>query len=116
MCEACWDEYGEPNIVNEKTQAALMLVMQVYDAIGGGAGGNLHIVLDDWNIEDDSIYYCLSQCEVVEHSFGGGFDTTPTLLERACGGAFLDMTLQERASVLAKFGRMFGTDGEQETT
>ena len=103
MCEACWDEYGEPNIVNEKTQAALMLVMQVYDAVGGGAGGNLHIVLDDWNIEDDSIYYCLS-------GYGErSFDDIPTIIERACGGAFLDMTIQERASVLAKFDRMFDT-------
>lgn len=110
MCEMCWGEYGKPDIVNEKTETALALVHQVYEAIGGGAGGNLHIVLDDWNLEDEHIYSCLSGCGEVESYFGGQkFDTTPTIIERACGGAFLDMTLRERASTLAKFDGMIFT-------
>ncbi len=58
MCDGCWDEYGKPDIVNEKTEAALALVRQVYAAPRGGAGGRLHIVLDDWNLEDEHIYWC----------------------------------------------------------
>ncbi len=109
MCEVCYDEYGKPNIVNEKTEAALALVRQVYEAPQGGAGGNLHIVLDDWNIEDSSIYYCIESYGEVESYFGGNYDMTPTIIERACAGAFLDMTLRERASTLAKFdGMMLG--------
>ncbi len=109
MCEMCWNEYGEPNIVNEKTEAALALVRAVYEAPQGGSGGNLHIVLDDWNIEDDSIYFCLGEDGEMESYFGGTYDMTPTIIERACAGAFLDMTLRERASTLAKFdGMMLG--------
>ena len=107
MCEECWDEYGRPDIVNEKTEHALALVRQVYDAPLGGAGGRLHIVLDDWNLEDEHIYWCLSQVGEITAWQGKKFDVTPSIIERACGGAFLDMTLQERASTLEKFdGRL----------
>lgn len=102
MCEGCWEGYGSPNIVNEKTEAALVLVRQVYEAIGGSAGGHLHIVLDDWNLETGSIEWCLEQSGK-RQGWGTKYDATPTTIERACGEALLDMTLAERASCLAKF-------------
>ena len=108
MCECCWDEYGKPSIVNEKTEAALALVRQVYDAAGGGAGGNLHIVLDDWNIENSSIEYC-QQGHSNPNWNGPPMRWELTEVEAHCATAFLDMTLKERASTLAKFDGMFGT-------
>ncbi len=102
MCSGCWDGYGQPTIVNEKTEAALALVRQVYDAPGGNVGGNLHIVLDDWNLETGSIEWCLEQSGARRVGYNK-YDATPTTIERACGEAFLDMTMDERASCLAKF-------------
>lgn len=110
MCESCWEEYGKPDIVNEKTEAAAVLVQQVYDAIGGGMGGSLHIVLDDWNLEDDSINWCLTQFDECKVSFEDKtFNVGLTDLEQACAAAFLGMSMEERASTLAKFDGMFGT-------
>lgn len=107
MCEVCWESYGSPTIVNEKTEAALALVRQVYDAPRGGAGGHLHIVLDDWNIENNSIEYC--QQGHSDPSWNGPPMCWPlTEVEAQCATAFLDMTLEERASTLAKFDDMIG--------
>ena len=108
MCEACWAEYGRPTIVNEKTEAALALVRQVYDALMGGAGGNLHIVLDDWNIENSSIEYCQrGHSDPAWH--GPPMRWKLTDVEVQCAVAFLGMTMDERASTLAKYDGMIGT-------
>ena len=102
MCEACWAEYGRPTIVNGKTEAALALVRQVYDAPMGGAGGHLHIVLDDWNIENSSIEYCQGgRSDPSWH--GPPMAWTLTDVEAQCAAAFLGMTMAERASTLAKY-------------
>jgi len=34
------------------------LIQQIYQQPGGAVGGNLHIVLDDYNVDDDSILWC----------------------------------------------------------
>ena len=36
----------------------------LYKISGCGAGGLLHILLDDDNIDDDSIIYCLKECMI----------------------------------------------------
>ncbi len=107
MCEDCWNGYGRPNIVNEKTEAALVLVRQVYDAPCGGAGGNLHIVLDDWNLEKHSIEWCQGG-RSDPHWQGPPMRWTLTDVEARCATAFLDMTLEERAATLAQFDGMVG--------
>ena len=38
------------------------LIREYYEIPGNGAGGNLHIVLDDGNIESGHIEFCKSQC------------------------------------------------------
>ena len=38
------------------------LVKAYRDTPGNSVGGNLHIVLDDGNIHDDHIQFCLDQC------------------------------------------------------
>ncbi len=113
MCEHCWISYDRPDIVNEKTEAAVALVRQVYDAIGGGAGGNLHIVIDDWNLLDHSIEWCQGgRSDPNWH--GPPMRWTLTDVEAQCAAAFLGMTLQERVSTLAQFDGMMGHKGNKE--
>jgi len=40
----------------------LPLVNKYYSRIGNGSGGNLHIVLDDGNVEDHHVLFCKKQC------------------------------------------------------
>lgn len=40
----------------------MSLVKAYYAKPGNSVGGNLHIVLDDGNIKDDHIRFCLEQC------------------------------------------------------
>ena len=92
MCIGCYEEYGAPKIVSDKTLAAADLVRVVYEH--SVVGGNLHVQLDDWNIED----------EFWEEFHPNGFDgeTEEQLsAERRCFDAFKAMSLEERASALA---------------
>ena len=92
MCYACWDELGKPAILNAKTRALPSLIKAVYAEPTGGSGGLLHIVLDDWNIENDSIAYCADEAN---HS------RLMTAAESACIDHMFDMTIEERASGMA---------------
>lgn len=40
----------------------ILLIKKYYSREGNGAGGNLHIILDDGNMEDDWINYCKQEC------------------------------------------------------
>lgn len=60
MCETCWSERGSHKIVSEKTTKAAELIQAIYDSEDGGAGGYAHIVVDDWNLEDESIDFSLN--------------------------------------------------------
>ena len=56
MCYGCWKEYGSPMIRNEPVMECSRLIAGVYEL--AAAGGNLHIVIDDWNLEDGSLEFC----------------------------------------------------------
>ena len=57
MCFGCYEEFGKPTIINNRTERAAFLIEKVYEY--SLVGGNCHIVTDDWNIDDDSIFWCL---------------------------------------------------------
>ena len=115
MCYGCWEEGGTPQIDNEKVRAAVALVEAVYDH--SCVGGNLHIVLDDWNIEDHSLEFCSycidhggvmppDQCNEVHESYQAEKRAHPDppeqlAVERVCCDAFMAMTEDERLSALA---------------
>lgn len=86
MCQGCYADYGSPAIISEATQAAAKLVEAVYDE--DMMGGRLHVVLDDFNIED-------------EHLEGLYDASNATKAERECYEAFKALTVDERASALA---------------
>lgn len=106
MCQGCWKELGSPKIVNEKTISAQPLIDAVYEH--HAAGGSLHIVLDDWNLGDSMVSHCRS---ITENPPDYMKDDNPSAerkaAELACCSALENMTVEERASALAFYDRMF---------
>lgn len=89
MCRACWIEDGAPRIDNERVRAAVPLIAAVYDAPGGIVGGQLHVIVDDYNVSDEVM---ASQTRT-----GADFNSA----ELACYAHLLTMTPDERLSALA---------------
>lgn len=87
MCRHCWSDYGAPDNDSEEVRAAVSLISAVFDE--HLAGGALHIVIDDWNLEDDSLDWCQSK------------KLTPA--EKACLKALRSLSVADRASALARF-------------
>lgn len=82
MCYLCWkDRYKGARIINDKTQAASILIKKVFEV-----GGNLHLIIDDWNLEDS-----LFESEKKELTDN----------EAACFKLLSEMSVAERASALA---------------
>lgn len=102
----CWKRAGSPTVVNGKVLKAIDLIGDVYEH--HGAGGALHVLIDDFNF--DSIEFC-------EAWIDNRGRENPTLrwlpadepsveqvkAERACVAALKDMTLDERASAIARY-------------
>lgn len=90
MCQSCYDDYiaefGPPQ-ATPAAVAAAETVKAVYAEPGGGAGGALHIVIDDLNLEDHSLARC------GEH--------LKTDAERACHAALTALTIPERVAAMA---------------
>jgi len=66
-----------PNHVNQERQFFFKMMPRVYDFIYfytqfwfGGTGGFLHIVLDDGNVDDESVWYCQEQASLQNDTFG----------------------------------------------
>jgi hypothetical protein len=97
MCMECWEKKGSPSIVNEKTKAAAELIAEVYNH--HNSGGYLHIVVDDWNIDYDSIAWCQNY---IKHPVSY-HERTPEQIEAelACVNALLELTEDEVGSALA---------------
>lgn len=113
MCLGCYAERGFPKIISEKTIRAAALAARVYEF--SGVGGNLHIVLDDWNLEDSNIEFCSKQISdggYYDPKWGGERDSVEQLAaERECCDAFTGLTLDERAAALALFDKFLLPDG-----
>jgi hypothetical protein len=97
MCYGCYEEMGSPKIVNDATTLAARLIDRVYDF--SGAGGNAHVVLDDWNLEDNDIRWCLTEGLAMGAAFGDSKEQMNE--ERACLEALLALSKDERASAMA---------------
>jgi hypothetical protein len=116
MCYGCWEEAGKPVIDTPAVRAAAAAVEEVYQH--NCMGGNLHIVLDDWNIEDGNLEFC-NQCINGAGVMPLEGSTFPAHLryndqkranpdppeqlaaERKCHDLFAALTIDERASALA---------------
>jgi len=97
MCIGCYEKFGSPRIVNDKTIAAAELVSSVYEK--ASTGGKGHIVFDDWNLNDDDVKWSLDNLNELDGEYELGKDQLE--LEKKCLEVFLELTVQERASALA---------------
>ena len=97
MCYGCWQDYGQPTVWNAKVRAIQPLIAAVHRYNFGG--GNLHIVVDDFNMEDGNLEFCQRELDK-----GGDGDSPEQLAaEQACLTAFKSMALEERAAALGLY-------------
>ncbi len=92
MCLNCYQEYGSPVDKSPAVMEAVGLIERVYKH--SAIGGNLHIQLDDWNLEDEHF-------EAYEK-----YGETPAQqenAERLCFSVLARLTLSERASAMALY-------------
>lgn len=95
MCEDCFEEYGRP-MPDAAALAAVPLIAEVFDE--DVCGGNLHIMIEDWNIDDEHIAMCRTGV------------ATPA--EAACLEAFEKLTESQRAAALGAFYEFDSEDRE----
>jgi hypothetical protein len=98
MCYGCYEEAGKPTIVTDAIRQCAALIKRLYAMPSGCAGGNCHIVTDDWNLEDHSIKFCSGQVDA-----GGWVDRTDPeqlKIERQILDLMAPMSEAERASAL----------------
>ncbi len=102
MCINCFEEENYPVIINEKVIVASVLVSRIYDINAGGVGGYAHIVVDDWNIEDHSIDFCIKCCEEDPNNELFDQENNPELKEACLSFLyyFKTLSLEERNSSL----------------
>ena len=53
MCINCWEHQGSPQVDNPKVREAARRIGELYQQEQCGAGGCLHVQVDDFNLEDD---------------------------------------------------------------
>jgi hypothetical protein len=82
MCYGCWEEQGSPKIDTPEIRALAELSLGV-DPFGG-----FHIAVEDWNLEDDDLTFCIDYETSVPH-------------EVEWGRRMLALRVDERFSVLA---------------
>lgn len=98
MCIDCYRNYGSPKVFNENVTQAVWLIKELYGCEMGGAGGYAHIVVDDWNLEDSNVDFCLSSAK------GNSDPDYPTETKEAaikCLEFMQTLSVEERASALA---------------
>lgn len=98
MCENCWREHGSPQLDGPQIRKAVSLIKAVYSY--HPTGGALHIVLDDWNLEDKDIAF--AKRYVADYAKRGQREA-----ELACFEHFCELSIAERASALAMYNGFF---------
>lgn len=106
MCCGCWEKEGSPKIDNARVRDALEAVEAVYEH--SCAGGNLHILLDDNNIDDEHFEFLRGA--IRENIYGGS--EWQLEAESRCLDLMERLTMEERASVLGLHDGCWG-QGEE---
>lgn len=82
MCYGCWIDEGKPSNVTPSVLKAAPMIQEADEF------GAMHIVVSDWNLEDDNVRFCLAEARL-----------TPE--ERILGSLLLDMPYIERVTAMA---------------
>lgn len=82
MCEGCWIDAGSPQIDNDLVRKLAKGSLEI------NPYGAFHIVVDDWNLEDGNIQFCMADDDCTES-------------ERLWATEMLTATEDERYSALA---------------
>lgn len=93
MCRGCWEESldvheGAAPVTTQVIDAA-DAIRALYEVHGHDNGGALHVAVDDWNLDDESVLWCGQD--------NGPLDDT----ERACWESLMALSEHERATALA---------------
>ena len=83
-----------------KTEA-LQLIKELYNTIDGGVGGYGHIVLDDGNIENGHIEWCIKEAK--ENKYKNDLSEETRLASIKALECFLKLTENEREEVYDRF-------------
>ncbi len=94
MCIGCWEEMGSPSILNDRTRYCAAILRACSD------GGNLHIIVADFNLNDDDIDFCDKEVAKAEHSTAVE-EILKAAIERTALKLLKPMTIEERASAMA---------------
>ena len=94
MCENCYIDYGSPQIDNERVRVAAQKIGFVYGH--NPLGGNLHIMLDDWNLGTDDLDWYAQNIE--DNPWKGTPEQQKA--ERECLEAMGGLSEEEQASAL----------------
>lgn len=90
MCSECWASYADVDLEwHDDIPTAARLVELLYEQPDGAAGGPLHVVLDDWNLEGGLDLY---QPEL--------FSTATRVVATAVAEIMRPMEPRQRAEVL----------------
>lgn len=76
---------------SEDVERVNLLVDILYNDLGEGSGGLLHIVLDDGNLEDHHILWCKEECNKREN-----WDRHDRLLCKRIANEMLGLTMKQR--------------------
>lgn len=88
MCRQCWDDYEIEGSFCDLTDRAVELIGRVFEA--DEVGGNFHVAIDDWNLEDATLEW------IAERLFAELTSSEVRLL-----AVFGMMSEEERATALA---------------
>jgi len=83
------------NSIAKATQATTMVFEMV-----GASGGELHIVLDDWNVEDENIVYCKQEIDRLAES--KAITDSDQKIYMDCIDCLMGLSEEERISVVSK--------------
>lgn len=92
MCQSCWERYGSPAETSPAIERAVQLIAAIYK--NEPAGGPLHVVLDDWNLNGPITMPDMADGEWCEETVEAVTELVPLLAS---------MPVVERASALARY-------------
>jgi hypothetical protein len=95
MCIQCWNEFDRVRIDSAAVREAAAAIGEVYEY--SCVGGNLHITVEDWNLEDGNLDFCAGSIRENVHEAG----PEQLAAESRCLALLRELTEDGRASALA---------------